>query len=505
MFNQYPGSPSLRAPNSPKPRPRQTSIVELLSTPPPLEQLNADVTSMDLGPTDSVMPNQPVTASSSMSRSTSVSSAASSVPSLKVSGSGPATEWYNVPLSELVERNKLVFISGDISCEEAFGTLVKNNLTSVPVEGCENDLECLTFDYTDLNSYLLLVLNRLDFEEISNIDYEPRSEVPLLVQKAQRGEQVPTRFVIKLSTKNPFIKLEETDTLASVVGALGSGVHRIAITNNNAITAILSQRRLMKYLWDNGRRFPSLDPLLQSTIASLGIGSTNVVSVFGDQQLIEALMTMHTLRVSSLAVVDKSFNLLGNISVTDVKHVSSTSKSNLLYKSCLHFISVILNTRGLELGKDSFPIFHVTSTSSLGRTIAKMVATQAHRLWVVKPFGSPNAEDAFLSGSHADSPASPTSQPIPPPLTSSSSSSSQHYLNFITEKDTGRPGKLIGVVSLTDILSLFARQLAGRDVDPGSARKQRRRSSSSSTRSVTSRSSAEHFRKSFGGHNSELR
>ena len=49
---------------------------------------------------------------------------------------------------------------------------------------------------------------------------------------------------------------------------LGNGVHRIAITNEegNKITGILSQRRLIKYMWENARRFPSLDFYLTSTL-----------------------------------------------------------------------------------------------------------------------------------------------------------------------------------------------------------------------------------------------
>jgi len=43
-------------------------------------------------------------------------------------------------------------------------------------------------------------------------------------------------------------------------------------------------------------------------------------------------------------------------------------------------------------------------------------------------------------------------------------------------------GRLIGVISLTDILNLFARSSGLSPVDPNEARKQRRRSSSSSIR-----------------------
>jgi CBS domain-containing protein len=379
---------------------------------------------------------------------------------------GASLEWQDITLTDLVETNKLIRISSKISVEKAFQTLVDNGLTSVPVEEFPHDLNCLTFDYTDLNAYLLLVLNKLKAEELRNIDYQPREEIPNLIKRAQRGEQVPVDFVIRITNKNPFIKLSEFDTLSNVVEILGSGVHRIAITNttanNTTLSGILSQRRLIKYLWDNARRFPSMEPLLSSSIRSLHIGSANPIAIYGDQPLIEALITMHTQKMSSLAVVDRNYHLLGNISVTDVRLVSTSSKSELLYKSCLHFISVILNSRGLENGKDSFPIFHVTSHTSLGRAIAKLVATKSHRLWIVKP-------DSISS--------SPTSE-----------SHTHHYHHHnhnhnhghghVHDEDIHATGKLVGVLSLTDILALFAKTLGKSHVEPNIARRQRRRSSS---------------------------
>ncbi|ANZ74090.1 BA75_00846T0 [Komagataella pastoris] len=489
--NQVGYTSSLRSPASPALRARQASIVELLSTPPPIEPSDASIdNTLNLSRT-----------ASNLSRNPSSSSQTSSMfaqqhqqqqhQQFSTSGAGSSStsglmDWQNIELSALVEENKLIFINENISVEEAFDTLVKNNLTSLPVEKYRNDLDCLTFDYADLNSYLLLVLNRIRSERLLSINYEPREDIPDLIQKAQKGEQVPVKFVIQLINKNPFIKLHESETLSTVVEILGNGVHRIAIMSDTQITGILSQRRLIKYLWDNARKFHSLDPLLGASLAQLNIGSTNVVSIYGDQLLIEALSKMHELMISSMAVVDKHHNLLGNISVTDVKHVSKSSQSPLLYKSCLHFVSYILNLKGLENGKDSFPIFHVTPNSSLSRTMAKLVATKSHRLWIVNPVG---AEDPIIAGSSI--PLSPSSS-----LNGISSSNNSNLSIFTPEKDMGRPGKLIGVVSITDILSLLARRLGKSHVDPSTARKQRRRSSSSSSRSVASRSSLEQFRKS---------
>lgn len=40
---------------------------------------------------------------------------------------------------------------------------------------------------------------------------------------------------------------------------------------------------------------------------------------------------------------------------------------------------MILSTRGLIEGKDSFPVFHVNPGSTLAHTVAKIVATKSHR------------------------------------------------------------------------------------------------------------------------------
>lgn len=535
--SKYPLSPSLRAPTSPSMNPsRQNSIVEMLSSPPPLEDLitNLDINSQTTANNHHNSPRNINLPSSSYSPSTSsissilsssnlpnesndinlsdlnnettefphsvnlsnVSTNLSEFPSEPVSRTpsmcstnsqfltGASLEWQDIKLSELVEKNKLIVIDSNISVEKAFETLVTNGLTSVPVEAFKNDLNCLTFDYTDLNAYLLLVLNKLKTEDLKNVDYSPKDQIPILIKNAQRGNQVPVKFVIKLTNKNPFIKLSESDTLSTVVEILGTGVHRIAIINNNKLTGVLSQRRLVKYLWDNARRFPSMEPLLSSSINSLHIGSPNPITIYGDQSLIEALMIMHNLKMSSLAVVDRNYHLLGNISVTDVRLVSTSSKSDLLYKSCLHFISVILNSRGLENGKDSFPIFHVTTQTSLGRAIAKMVATKSHRLWIIKP------------DSNNKAPSTPAQEIKHHHIHHSHTSHFHHQ-----EEDTHRTGKLIGVLSLTDILALFAKTLGKAHVEPNLARNQRRRSSSG-VASINTTSSLEMFRRSISEQNS---
>ncbi|KAF6062876.1 CBS domain family protein [Candida albicans] len=434
-------------------------------------------------------------------------------------------DWSEIPLTELTESNKLISIHSSHSVQSAFETLLKNNLTSVPVSISKSDphdlTNCLTFDYSDLNTYLLLIMNKINYSELNvddigdpNISPQERHEfVTQTISKAKRGEEVPVEFIIKLHPKNPFIKFNETDTLFSVMETLGNGVHRIAITNEegNKITGILSQRRLIKYMWENARRFPSLDFYLTSTLQDLKIGSSNPITIYEDQMLIEALHKMFNERVSSLAVIDRSRTLIGNISIVDVKNVTSSKNSHLLFKSVLNFISYNLSQKGIEEGQDQFPIFHVNNQTSLGRVIAKLVATQSHRLWIVDS----SRQASSMSSASASAPNSGMNNGVtvgyPAPVDSSitdkaeeveASSMSSPQLNAAAAAAaavaTGAPttatsaqpdfsytsgtGKLVGVVTLTDILGLFATS-KGRRTDPQAARNQRRRSSTSTTRS----------------------
>ena len=238
-----------------------------------------------------------------------------------------------------------------------------------------------------------------------------------LAKKAQQGHKIPLRDAKSLGNKEPFITLPHTADLTAAVETFGGGVHRIVVLKegtNHAI-GILSQLRLVKFLWENGRAFPTIDQLYPREVKDLGIGSQGLISVkyltpsetrsaaadtiisSGDKPLKEALFLMNNEGVSSLAVVDNNYNVVGNISNVDVKVrkfirsqfrssvltgyqlLTKTSSAPLLENTCIHFISVILSTRGMIDGKDSYPVFHINPQSTLAHTVAKLVATSAHR------------------------------------------------------------------------------------------------------------------------------
>lgn len=227
-----------------------------------------------------------------------------------------------------------------------------------------------------------------------------------------------------------------------------------------------------------------------------------------DAPLADALTLMHDEGLSSVAVVDNGLNVVGNISTADVRHLTSAASLPLLKNSSMHFISIILSERGVEKGRDSFPVFYVNPYSTLAHTVAKLVATQSHRMWVVESASpSPSAPATpLLTPSLPHSNTSLGSTPVTG-LTPGSEISPRTSTILIPSAGTGSgpqasplpgqgfssvpaasfpgahvSGRLTGVVSLSDILNLFARSTGLHPSDPGEQRARRRRSSSSSVR-----------------------
>lgn len=143
-----------------------------------------------------------------------------------------------------------------------------------------------------------------------------------------------------------------------------------------------------------------------------------------------------------------------------------------------------------------FLVFHVNPYSSLAHTVAKLVATRSHRMWVVEAASpSPTAPATPLAAPAVQPPI--ISSPINSTPASPSLSGSFPTISAAALPGARISGRLTGVISLTDILNLFARQSGLNPLSPSDQRARRRRSSSSSIRpSIDSnRSSSIDFRR----------
>lgn len=220
------------------------------------------------------------------------------------------------------------------------------------------------------------------------------------------------------------------------------------------------------------------------------MGSANVISISADARVITALETMISQGISSIAVVDSQKMLVGNISIVDVQYVARTSSAHLLRSTCAHFLSVIKFETGLRDGQDQVPVFAVYPSTTLAGTVAKLVATKAHRMWIV---GNDHSSGTTSPPTGTTTSNTSSTPPVTPHVPVHQSLPTPHIAIQQTPPLGPSPvglmmGRLSGVVSLTDILNLFARVEGLKPAEPTEARMNRRRSSSSSTATSTSTS-----------------
>jgi hypothetical protein len=132
-----------------------------------------------------------------------------------------------------------------------------------------------TYDYRDLNAYLLLVVG------LSKPDEEHFQSFNELAQKGREGKSIPLKDVKDLGPKEPLITLANTVDLTKAVEVFGSGIHRIIVVKENTteVIGVLTQLRLLGFFYQNRTSFPQLQALYAQALKDLNIGSHNVIAI----------------------------------------------------------------------------------------------------------------------------------------------------------------------------------------------------------------------------------
>ncbi|KAM0694000.1 hypothetical protein Q7P36_006126 [Cladosporium allicinum] len=395
-------------------------------------------------------------------------------------------DWRNIQVNEIIEPAEVRFVQLDTSIEDTTKLLVKSGAPNLILvrESTKTKTAVATFDYSDLNAYLLLVLGLA----------LPDDSAQQLSNRARSGEAIPLADLLDhLGAREMPAFLPHTADLTQAMEVLGGGSHRLIICKEGTseVVGIVSQLRLVRFFWENHQNFSATEALYSRTLRDLRAGAKDVVYINGDRPLKDALLLMHDEGITSLPVLDNQKNVVGNISHVDVKLLTDSSSIPLLTDTCIHFISIILSERGLNDGQDSYPVFHVTPVSTLAHTVAKLVATRSHRMWIVdspSPAGSVPPSPGFQPTSHlTNSHVQPRPHSLDDPTHSSPASSITGIgpgaaVSAAVLPGQNMSGRLTGVVSLTDVLNLFARASGLSPKDPEEERQRRRRSSSSSLR-----------------------
>jgi CBS domain-containing protein len=178
--------------------------------------------------------------------------------------------------------------------------------------------------------------------------------------------------------------LESPLSAAIDILATDNGVHRINVVDGNGrVRGILSQTDIIKFLLSKSHLFTDS---MKATLESVKLGCGAVVSVNAESSVLDALERMSEYYISSVAVVEPDGTLIGNISMADIRFIFQHGRYHRLWMNCSQFVSLALNQKGLEHGgNDQFPFFDAHLSSSVEQVMNKILATHVHRVWITEP------------------------------------------------------------------------------------------------------------------------
>lgn len=154
--------------------------------------------------------------------------------------------------------------------------LLKNNPSNVVLirENPSSKTAISTFDPSDLNAYLLVVVGLAKPDEENIAAYND------IGQKAQAQTPIPVREILSLSRKEELVVLPSDATLDRAMEAFGSGIHRLLITNPaSEVTGVLNQLRLLDFFWNEAVNFPMIDRLYGALLRDLQIGTAQIIAI----------------------------------------------------------------------------------------------------------------------------------------------------------------------------------------------------------------------------------
>ncbi|KAK9723401.1 cell separation during budding [Basidiobolus ranarum] len=295
-------------------------------------------------------------------------------------------DWGMIKAKELLKVQEVIVIDGESTLESAVQTLIQNGVSSAPIYDREAQAFVGMFDYRDMLTYVLAVKERG-----SILHSETSQEIVDLIKKASNAESIPVKLASDLSQRNPFYSITEDTSLIQILDLLSTSVHRAVVVNNAGdIRGILSQSLVVEYIFKKLESYPDLKSLFSKKLPELKIGKSEVVSINMDRPVVDAMALLIRSGLSSIAVIDQSDHVLGNISLSDVKqYIQKNYRQSVLHGSCIQFVSQIRMDQGLEHGADHAPIYDVPPEATLHHTVAKMLATKSHRIWVADSNGHP--------------------------------------------------------------------------------------------------------------------
>eukprot|EP01132_Coremiostelium_polycephalum_P007716 gene7716-9490_t len=192
-----------------------------------------------------------------------------------------------------------------------------------------------------------------------------------LTKRGKEFDSQPVSNLINQSKIDEFIPVDESGTLFQLIEEVFSkGIHRVLVYDVDAkVKGFISQTDILKYLLEN---LDEIGQEIEQPVGTLGLINDNVISMSSQALAIHAYYLMLFNRVPCVAINNPNGEIVGNLSVTDLRGFGPKSFSSLL-EPALDFWDkhskkkLMLCTRDTQLKVVMMTLFE----------------HRIHRLWVV--------------------------------------------------------------------------------------------------------------------------
>jgi len=275
------------------------------------------------------------------------------------------------------QRTKIITVQCTDPVITAFQTLIEHKILSVPVFDSQRRSYNGFIDMLDV-VYTIVALS-------SEVELTGGS-LSQLLNKSEQLRKTTCGQVVDASGRNPYYRVEDNAPLLAAIELMATHrVHRIPIVNHDGeLISIVTQSHLVRLIHRNIGKFAKFAAL---TVQELKLGFKQVHSLTESHKTIEAFRTIHDKKVSGLAVVSESGELVGNISASDMRLIGGDVQN---LSRVFMPIAQFLDLHPKDDSKLPGP-YCVVSSSTMEEVMFKFVLTGAHRVYTVdqekKPIG----------------------------------------------------------------------------------------------------------------------
>jgi len=295
----------------------------------------------------------------------------------------------NTPLSQLIVGQQLTTLHPNDTVHDCLEKLAATNITSAPFLDSNGVL--LGFvDILDILAFLVKVATKpLADSNVGESSSLKSDDVLMLARRTKDFNLHSVTHLIDHSQRNLLITLSGDATIENAIRKFNEfKVHRVAILEGQKLIGVVSQFDVLKWLLSNQKAWKSNKDIEECSPQKL-------MMVEEDTRAIDAFLTMHRDKLSSVAIIDKEQHLVGVLTASDLKSMRGENFQRLLEP-----VKKFVNNSHQQIGKGDNYLVTCPAQTKLNEACNRIFTESVHRIFIVdkekKPTGVVSLSDMMI-------------------------------------------------------------------------------------------------------------